>query len=309
MRCRICGVDCNELRVCTTCAQDYRDCDLCNVSIHLDDMYHCSTCDRTVCPDCYDSGQDYCTTCIYENPNPIQEYSSRNYPDSNPPESTVNPQYLYSGQEGEIECEGSKREVATALHREFGTRVLLKSDGSLYNGFEIVTGKLGHQESKSLWSEVAPFTVNSGGKSWKHKNTGFHVHLSRAYFSKLGLGKLLAFINSPCHRQQIVTIAGRKSPDYALLESKQVKDVNRDWGKYVAVNLQHRKSVELRIFKGTLSVNRINTYIDFTFAAAHYAQQEMSMLKVNTWKDFMVYVRDNRKAYRDLVNFLDYNNM
>jgi hypothetical protein len=270
---------------------DLANCESCN---------RCSDCVSLNCGDC--NRCENCCDCTQEDRGPIESYSSKNYPPANP----INPPYtpfLYLGVELEVECSQDDvlGEVAENIHGNHGDKLLLKEDGSLNHGFELVTGKLSLEKHQEFWPAIAKGAVDAGARSWKHKSTGLHVHLSRNWFSQLTIGKLTVFINSPATRLNIVKLAGRECPSYAALKAKKLTCTHSDC-RYEAVNLSNPKTIELRIFKGTLNADHILADIEFCHAAAYWVAQ-VSMQEVESWESFYRYVLKNKKQYRHLVNF------
>lgn len=102
--------------------------------------------------------------------------------------------------------------------------MILKSDGSLTDGFEIVTAPATLGYHLQAWDK---FFDNSAKHvtSWSNGRCGMHVHMSRKHFTPMHLGKLLTFYNNHENRDFITTIAGRNSSYAKFSEDKafQVK--------------------------------------------------------------------------------------
>lgn len=265
-----------------------------------EDCNRCSNCVSLSCQDC--NRCENCCDCEQENDGPIESYSSKNYPQANP----INPPYtpfLYLGVELEVECsrDDVRGEVAQQIYDRHNDTLLLKEDGSLQNGFELVTGKLSLEKHQAYWPQIAKDTIAAGARSWKHKSTGLHVHLSRNWFSPLTIGKLTVFINSPATRSQIVKLAGRECPSYAALNAKKLTCHYSDC-RYEAVNLSNPKTIEIRIFKGTLNATHILANIEFCHAAAYWCAQ-VSMSDIESWASFFSYVKKQGKQYKHLMQF------
>lgn len=264
------------------------------------DCNHCNDCVSLSCQDC--NRCENCCDCEQEDKGPIEPYNSKNYPPSNP----LNPPYtpfLYLGVELEVECSHDDvvGKVAQQIHDRHNDTLLLKEDGSLQNGFELVTGKLSLEKHQAYWPQIAQDSVKAGARSWKHKSTGLHVHLSRNWFSPLTIGKLTVFINSPNTRANIVKLAGRECPSYAALKAKKLT-CNYSDCRYEAVNLSNPKTIEIRIFKGTLNTIHILANIEFCHAAAYWCAQ-VSMSDIESWPSFFDYVKKQGKQYKHLIQF------
>ena len=233
----------------------------------------------------------------------IRHSSCRTYPASNPTRAPYTP-FLFSGVELELECEDrAERDQVAADLQVHAHQILLKEDGSLSCGFEIVTGKNSLEAQQALWPLVAAVARKSGARSWKHSSTGLHVHLSRNWFSPLTLGKFLVFLNSSCTNVPIITLAGRECPNYAAIKAKKLTDGrNTSNGRYEAVNLTNAATIEVRIFKGTLNTKHILADIEFCYAAAYWASQ-VSATECESWENFWAYVLAHKKDYKHLIDF------
>jgi hypothetical protein len=166
----------------------------------------------------------------------------------------------YYGVELEVEkrkdCPSDIAERVHNLMHKYLPFALLKSDGSLSNGFEIVSAPATLNAHKKYWK---PF-FDSGNeainnlKSWNTDTTGLHIHISKSALSQNNIGKILVFINDEKNEDFINHIAGRNSNQWAKKSPKKISDGTRtDTDKYEAVNTSHRNSIELRIFRGNLS--------------------------------------------------------
>jgi hypothetical protein len=197
---------------------------------------------------------------------------------------------------------GEDREAAAAaIHMAHADDLLLKHDGSLDNGFELVTGKYALAHHQTLWEKICQKALEHGCISYKKPTTGLHVHLSRSFFTQLDIGKFVCFINSELHREHIRKIAGRDSASYAALKKKTITSLGE--GRYEAVNLTNHRTIEVRIFKGTLKASRVLASIEFCHALAHWVKT-VSVAQCEDWGSFINYVRANRKEYKHLLSFI-----
>lgn len=96
---------------------------------------------------------------------------------------------------------------------------ILKSDGSVPNGYEIVTAPCTLGYHLTRWEKF----FNNSAKylsSYVSGNCGMHVHISRKAFTPLHLGKMIAFYNNHENRSFITHIAGRSSSYAKFTEDK-----------------------------------------------------------------------------------------
>lgn len=192
---------------------------------------------------------------------------------------------------------------ACCPNREF----ILKEDGSLDYGFEVVTMPytLKHHQDKFGWSGVfkdaGPY-VRSGRSD---TNCGMHVHINRNALSPLVIGKMLVFVNSDKTDDFIRQVAQRDSARWAQKMDKKISDGSGGHtGKYERLNVcDYRPTVEIRIFKGNMRADRILKNIEFCHALVMYCRQ-CSIRDADNSAKFKYFVSENRKDYPNLYNFL-----
>ncbi len=127
-----------------------------------------------------------------------------------------------------IELEVEKREkcpnkiehmVAADLGMDY---MVLKSDSSIQNGFEIVTAPATIGFHLKAWDRF--FDTEKGSSkhltSWTSGRCGMHVHIGRSAFTPMHLGKFFAFINNNENREFITSIGGRNSHFSKFIEDK-----------------------------------------------------------------------------------------
>lgn len=213
---------------------------------------------------------------------------------------------LCFGIELEMECGSGRGDLAEALGGRDGdgAKYILKSDGSLQNGIELVTGPytLEYHQARFNWERLTD-KIGDSASSYHTSTAGIHIHINRAAMSGLTLGKLLVFINDKANLAAIEGIAQRKANHWAQFHPKKVTDARyNDGDKYQSLNVRQR-TVEMRIFKGNLNPKRILKNIEFAHAAVVYCAQA-SMQELG-WQNFWDWLRKpaNRKTYGNLIDF------
>lgn len=187
-----------------------------------------------------------------------------------------------------------------------GSRVYMKSDGSLDDGFEIVSHPHSLEEAQRLdWSFLRELR-NRGFRSWDTSTCGLHVHVSRTAFRNKGKRdeghelrfQKLIYDNSA----QVRGVAGRSSP-FAKFDDKGKLVPKVKYGhtadRYEAINSQNDNTLEIRVFRGSLKKERVLSAIEFVHSAVEYTRD----MKINphdkqfSWIRFMAYVLDNQQKY------------
>lgn len=308
---------------------DYFYCNYCDNYQHTDRQTYydgepyCETCvDNNLyrCDDCgetYWDGQDhYCDDSNYGGL--IHDYSYKPRPCFY---GRAPGERLFMGFELEVEIrQGGIREHAQSVVNELGDRAYLKYDGSLENGFEIVT----HPHTLEAYRKEFAFSSfkkfrQAGLRSWNTNTCGLHVHVSRDAFGvyENRTGRVsnnsrqfheLRFIKLIYDNQrQVCALAGRNSEfanfvDKGKLHHKILRGYS-EGGRYSAVNTENENTLEVRLFRGSLNENRVFMALEFVHSAVEYTRN----LKVNgknkalSWVAFAGYVHANQEKYPNLL--------
>lgn len=152
--------------------------------------------------------------------------------------------------------------------------IYCKHDGSLDSGFEIVTHPmtLNFHQSSMPWPEVLEEAVALGYRSHQARTCGLHVHVNRTAFGdteiqqELAIARVLYLVEkfwdellkfSRRTQSQLDRWAAR----YGYKEHPmQILDRAKERygrGRYFAVNLLNRNTIEFRLFRGTLKYNTL----------------------------------------------------
>lgn len=317
-----------------------------------DDVACCERCDgwtyeikswngRAYCESCYDNVIYYCDSCDdyyhcdigHDCPDDDDDDSNdiiHNYSYKPAPEMFGQGQY-YLGFELEVECgsRGSnKYDTAEKVQSILGHRAYMKEDGSLEEGFEVVT----HPHTLEAYNKDFQWRFlnelqNMGYKSWNTSTCGLHVHVSRTAFdpvydNRTAVSRKQVVLARQAHelrfmkliydnQRQVERIAGRSS-SYSSFDDKgslvpKVKYGEQNNGRYAAVNTENHATLEVRVFKGSLKETRVRSALEFVHAAVEYTRN----LKVNAknnalaWSKFVAYVVANEDTYPNLMSIIN----
>ncbi len=103
---------------------------------------------------------------------------------------------------------------------------------------------------------------------------------------------MVAFINHPDNRPLLEALARRYGSNYATYSSgKRIGNALRDSnGRYEALNLEPRKTIEFRMFKGTLKYESIMSAVEFANALVNFCSDQSGYgFKLDT-KSFMQFI-------------------
>lgn len=206
---------------------------------------------------------------------------------------------LYLGVELEIDSGGENEDNARYVCDVMNTNnenIYCKHDGSLINGFEIVSHPCTLDYHKTLkYEEIFEWLVKQKYRSHDTSTCGMHVHINRDYFGvdkltqDLCIGKLLYLCEK--HWEMVELIARRTSNRYArrflLEENETIIDLyakSQSSDKYGAINLKHKDTIEMRIFKGTLNYNTFIRTLEFVSVFAKIAKDtDIYDIQFVTW--------------------------
>jgi hypothetical protein len=201
----------------------------------------------------------------------------------------------------------------------------MKDDGSLNDGFEVVTHPhtLEAYQREFNW-EFIPQLKRQGYRSWNTETCGLHVHVSRTAF---GTGEApwgradreALILKRQAHelrfmkliydnQRQVERIAGRGSNHYATFGDKgklveKVKFGSQSNGRYSAINTENDATLEVRVFKGSLRKERVLSALEFVTASVEYTRdlKVTSKNQALSWLRFTAYVSDNMETYPNLA--------
>ena len=168
-----------------------------------------------------------------------------------------------------------------ALHLMSGGKdtIFSKTDGSLHNGFEIVSHPmtLAKHLRTMKWQKGMDYLTKMGYKSHNTSTCGLHIHINRNFFGSKSVqginGAKIAYLMEN-NRQDLIKFTRRRSeelerwarfgdmrrwlspnmtPRTKSMLSTAFRSQYNPRNKYVALNTIHANTFEFRIFKGTLN--------------------------------------------------------
>lgn len=249
--------------LCQSCSDRfYTTCSRCGRPILENDAYY----DDEDDPYCFDCHTRYCSH------SGIHDY----YFKPDPIFYGAGPRFM--GVELEIDGAGEDDSNADRLIglSEFDGmgRIYCKHDGSLDDGFEIVSHPmtLDYHLNEMPWGDILSRAVSMGYTSHQARTCGLHVHVSRnafgeteaqqdaviariLYFFEKHWEELLKFSRrTPRQLEQWASRYGYKERPQDILEHAKK---GGHGGRYTCVNLTNSATIEFRMFRGTLKLNTL----------------------------------------------------
>ena len=328
---------------CDHCANEYYNdnggqhefttCSSCSDIFHNDygrwygDTLYCENCHDNYVYDCNDCGSECWDGDGHDCSDDDDESSSviHSYTYHPSPYFFGKGQY-YLGFELEVESRDNSRfHGAELAQRDLGAHAYMKDDGSLNDGFEIVTHPhtLQAYQTDFNW-EFIPRLKREGYRSWNTETCGLHVHVSRTAF---GTGETpwgradreILILKRQSHelrfmkliydnQRQVERLAGRSGNHYATFGDKgklvdKVKLGSQSNGRYSAINTENDMTLEVRVFKGSLRKERVLSALEFVTASVEYTRDLKVTAKNQalSWLRFTAYVSDNMETYPNLA--------
>lgn len=220
----------------------------------------------------------------------------------------VTKETIFYGIELEYETE-TLNKSKLAVGKIIKDHAIMKSDGSIHSGFEIVTcpatSEIHLEEFKKFFDNFSNLGVKSAS------NVGMHIHISRKPLNYFTVGKMAEFLNRPDNKTFIELIAGRSLNNYCQLDAQRKVTYpfikGRDGARYNTLNLNNEATVELRIFKTPESYEEFAAKLQFAEALTDYCKPcavSHNLKQLTSAGAFTTWVKSQGKQFRYLNNFL-----
>lgn len=157
-----------------------------------------------------------------------------------------------------------------------GEYCYFERDGSIGHGFEIVTQPAGldiHRQKFDLFLNNAD--VKRGLRSHEGGHCGFHVHVGRQYLTQAQIYRVQSFLNDVRNEGLIRMIARRYGSGYCTTKPNLAKFTTsgkHSGDRYEMLNVTGDKTVEFRIFRGSLRYESIAAALEFCNALLTFCQ-------------------------------------
>lgn len=302
--------------ICFDCYGNYTECSSCGTMCHTDNLtsydfgYCCPNCSSDVhtCDECGEEFLDTDNECVCDDclSSTIKGYRTKfkNLPDYG--------DKMMFGVEMEFEVYTEKNPSIVARHfkNELGNVIMIKEDGSIDYGFEVVTKPLSMEDAIDVCKKICDCSQKG---CYESSTTGVHIHISKAALSQIQICKMISIFGEL--ESDIVNIARRSSSSWAKISKKKFAKIreegysyfiqNEREERYRAINLQNEHTVEFRVFSGTMDKSTIEAYILFVSAIV-IASKKISGVDVDnglTSEKIFSYVSKN-KRYDNLRTYL-----
>lgn len=269
---------------CLSCALRFRYCPNCGLMLLRTSMRN-----------------DSCRPCFKENPE-LAGYSTR------VDTSGLENGKRYFGVELETELsnptEANLKAKLIEIDDLLGDDVIMKHDGSLDHGIEIVTKPLTKEKQYLLWEKFLTQRPK-GLTSWDSSRCGLHIHVSRTGLTEETIAKAVCFCNSYGNKKFVYVLSGRKDNNYAKYKAKAIETAGRAGERHEAINLCNQNTIEFRMFKGTLKKESVFKNIEFCDAILEFAAQpDITLTQAMSRSSFVRFVKHNEEKWPHLMAFI-----
>lgn len=287
----------------------------------------CSTCrdaDYFNCPDCgaltangegvHHAGRDetYCSRCYGRiRPGRINGYDYRPKPKFfRTKREKRQKECFYMGVELEADRSEYQEEFCEYMGEKHDNHIYLKEDGTIScsSGVEIVTHPctLDYHKNQLGWADICSEAVRRGFQSHNTSNCGLHIHIGRDGLSNLDTLKMSYFIKE--HKEEFEKLARRSDSEWATFKDKhvKVKDCANPDQRYEALNFCNEKTIEFRMFRGTLKIETLLATIELVHSLAFWSKAVNIKTVLNhskSWENFTEFISKD-KEYKGLRAYM-----
>ena len=196
-------------------------------------------------------------------------------------------------------------------------------DSTVQIEFDTMPCSLEFHKNKMNYREMFEYLDKEGYKGHDCKTAGLHIHANRNYLGKsrisqeLVISKILYILEK--FNEEICVIARRDNDYSEFVGSKKEEDSlvelygkYKDHGKRAALNLQHKDTIEFRMFRSTLKYETFILTLEFVKDIIDFAKsasiEEIELIK---WADLMqlfspalrgYYTERYNKQYKKAMN-------
>lgn len=183
-------------------------------------------------------------------------------------------------------------------------------DSTVQIEFDTMPCSLEFHKNKMNYREMFEYLDKEGYKGHDCKTAGLHIHANRNYLGKsrisqeLVISKILYILEK--FNDEICVIARRDNEYSEFVGEKQNEDSivelygkYKDKGKRAALNLQHKDTIEFRMFKSTLKYETFILTLEFVKDIIDYAKSvDIEEIELAKWSDLMnCFSSELRKYY------------
>lgn len=151
-----------------------------------------------------------------------------------------------------------------------GEYCFFERDGSIGTGFELITQPAGLDvHAEKFGKFLQDKEMKRGMRSHEGGACGFHVHVGREFLTQGQIYRIQSFLNDVRNEHLIKKIARRYQSGYSKFKHEMAKfspHGKATGDRYEALNVTGDKTVEFRLFRGSLRYESIMAALEFVNA-------------------------------------------
>lgn len=164
--------------------------------------------------------------------------------------------------------------------------VYLKEDGSLtWPAVEVVTHPCSFEIATSLCRDITETAITRNAMV---TNCGHHVHVSRCAFTEEEVNAMVETVHN-CW-EEVISFSGRTIDEVDEFCSDSF--VNKRCGRYAAVNIKNATTVEVRIMKARLNVDKAVDNLNFVKMLGN-SVKEGNTISLQSWLRARTLAKEN----------------
>ncbi len=188
-------------------------------------------------------------------------------------------------------------------------------DGTVQIELDTMPCSLEYHKNKMNYKEMFKYLDDEGYKGHDCITAGLHIHANRDYLGKtklqqeLVISKILYIIEK---FNDNICIIARRNNDYSKFVGDRAKedtalilfDKYKREGKRAALNLEHKDTIEFRMFKSTLKYETFILTLEFVKNIIDFAKSvSIEEIENMNWNDLMkTFSKDLQQYYTDRYN-------
>ena len=188
---------------------------------------------------------------------------------------------------------------------EIGSKVFFETDGSLNYGLEIVSQPMSLPMHQDLWQWLNNKDAVRHMRSHNTTTCGLHVHVSRNPLTQDQIAKMVVFVNDRSNEALIKAVARRYAEGYCRIKEKEIGSAHQSNDRYEAINITSERTIEFRIFKGSLKYESVMSAIEFANALTDFTASPVLGVKDLTTDRFMDFINSGQTEASVLVPYLN----
>lgn len=246
----------------------------------------------------------------------VRDYGEKNYVELRCRNEHTKTHYGFE-LETELKNGYDRYEAVYNINDQIGDLIKIKSDASLNTGFEIVSHILTYKKFcsiKNRFNKAFKDAINDGCYSKRAESTGLHIHISRAGFKDANhlarfcqawyvdkeFTRYVAQRDFGQYREWNSTIASNKEYFKQFLNGDLNKYNTYHSARYNIVNLNNQNTVEIRIFKGILSIDFVSYAIELCELIKNYTEEHEQIKRMEMIKYI---IKNATRKLKDFVKF------